>query len=310
MAWSPDGEQIALGTSGGLWLYDTDDLSHYQLLSAREPLDVHRIAFSHDGQYVAANSVHTILEPECLAPRCRYQGALYVWNRMSGKLLGKWVHGYYYSGLVTPHFTDSGRLLLAIPSLRLYEVDLADFLPTLLYQIEVPLSQPRHITFSGDGKRLFIGGGRLSGSRETFNPPPSSYHSYVYDSQTGVLISELATESVVYDGQFDHDGSTIITSSNSGLQVWDVATATIEQGIQSLGHVAISEDDQTIAHVNCDDIRMCDLVVDLANGDTVTHEILYRHPNYLTLQGLTVRFNDDSTRVAVTLSRQMFIFNL
>ncbi len=105
MAWSPDGEQIALGTSGGLWLYDTDDLSHYRLLSACEPLDVHRIAFSHDGQYVAANSVHTILEPECLAPRCRYQGTLFVWNRMSGKLIGEWVHGYYYSGLVTPHFT-------------------------------------------------------------------------------------------------------------------------------------------------------------------------------------------------------------
>lgn len=63
-------------------------------------------------------------------------------------------------------------------------------------------------------------------------------------------------------------------------------------------------------HVNCDDIRVCWLVIDVPNDNVITHEIVYESYNYLTFQGLTARFNHDLTYIAVALSRALYIFDL
>jgi len=315
MAWSPDSEYIALGMSNGLRLFQTDNLSDHQVFLAPEQVEFHRVAFSHDGRYIAANSIYTIPNADCIAPDCRYRGILYIWDSRAGDLIGKWAHGYYNSGLVTPHFTDNGRLLLAVPlfqsdTTHLYEVSLLDFTSQLMYEIETPVQPVRSITFSADGEKIFIGGGRLPNSRIEYNPLSTAYHSYVYDTQTGTLIAELETRSVVYEGQFDNDGTILITSSNLGIQVWDVASATVTRTIESRGHVDISRDSQTIGYVNCNDISRCRLIVDLPNDNQITHTIFYEHPNYLTVQGLTVRFNDDLTYIAVAFARELYLFEL
>ena len=56
VAWSPDGETLAIASSIGVWLYDSDNLAHQPRLFEGHSKPVTSVAFSPDGSTLASGS--------------------------------------------------------------------------------------------------------------------------------------------------------------------------------------------------------------------------------------------------------------
>ena len=135
---SPDGQYLAIGNSFGLWLYDLATLSPITLWETKRGM-VGRVAFSHNGKWIAASNSDRILKVldvqngMCLtqietedyisgltfSSDNRYLAAAYarfstieIWNPETGELFAKFTSDTKKAGFYSPIcFSTDSRLI-------------------------------------------------------------------------------------------------------------------------------------------------------------------------------------------------------
>lgn len=268
ITFSPDGNRLIVESSIGFWIYDahtgveldfvaenpsnvlgvSPDASMYVSKGADDTIqlrdltdgsvkvtlkgdteDIHRIAFSSDGQMLAGASNEDI----------------HLWNLNTGEqnatLEGhtKWVGSIVFS--------LDGSTLASVSSdrtLRLWDVNTATHKTTLSkYTRGI-----RYLAFSPDGNTLISG--------------DTNYNVQVWDVNTGKRKIEFDALSLRCMA-ISPDGSTLATGGFSGLHLWDVATGThiaeLGRSFSWVSSVAFSPDGSTLASGGIDELYLWDV---------------------------------------------------
>ena len=208
LKFSPDGRLLAVATSVGIWLYDTEVYSAHNLITA-DKSPVTTIAFSADSRRLAGGSGNYTLS---------------VWDARSGNLLKTF--GLEKSNpevvggpvkVVFVAFSPDRRRLVSFAryedTLRVWDVRTGDLLKTLKYRWA-----PTHsAAFSGDGQTLALGVGDWShGGIVLWNTETNRYRDTFLTSIGQVL--SIA---------FSPDGRTlaaVVGDDDKMLHVWDMHT--------------------------------------------------------------------------------------
>ena len=206
---SPDGKLLAVATSVGIWLYDTETYAPHNLIAADKG-GITAIAFSTDSRRLAVGSGHYTLS---------------VWDVRSGHLLKTFgleksnpevVGGPVQVASVA--FSPDGRRLMSFArdeeTLRVWDVQTGDLLKTFR---DPGRSVPANsAAFSSDGQILALGCGNWQfGYVDLWNP------------ETGEHRDILGPPGTVVSMVFSPDSQTlaaVVGYDNKELYVWDVHT--------------------------------------------------------------------------------------
>ena len=248
---SPDGKLLAVATSVGIWLYDTETYTPRSLITADKGA-VTAIAFSADSRKLAGGSGHYTLS---------------VWDVRSGHLLktfglekglppgiGDIVGGP--EEVVFLAFSPDGRSLASFArfegTLRLWNAHTGDLLKTFK---DYPLALANAAAFSPDGQTLAIGDGDADRGRIS-----------LWDAETHRYRDTILTKAVV-SMAFSPDGRTlaaVVGYDDTALLVWDMRTRkwlrTLTGHTGSIDTLAFSVNNRVVAGGDDDDrvLRMWD----------------------------------------------------
>jgi len=156
VAWSPDGERLAVASSLGVYLYDAKTLQEVHFLEANAV--VYRVAFSPDGELVASGLCGQWDREEQW--RC-VKGEIRLWRVADGRLV-RTMKGHA-SGVLSVAFSPDGTLLASgsgDKTVRLWKVEDGALLRTL----EGYTSWVSSVAFSPDGTLLASGSCGQGGS--------------------------------------------------------------------------------------------------------------------------------------------------
>ena len=217
---SPDGKTVALGDEAGainIWNAETGQLIRE---FARLPKSVSSLSFSPDGKWLAAARAEGRNGEQLLplAEAARNED-LVVWDVATGEEVFH-PKGHGFAALFSP---DSSRLLSfkINTALRLHPSVPETFLALFdtAGWTEVASEKTGHVrsfSFSGDGKRLAIGG--QDRQRDV-------HFVRVIDPATGNELANLTPRQLVGDIALNHDGAILAVASSMGpsqIDVWDV----------------------------------------------------------------------------------------
>jgi WD40 repeat protein len=196
LAWSPDGETLALASSIGVWLYASDDLNAEPRLLGGNRAILNNLAFSPDGKLVAAGSE---------------DGTIYLWDFESGQQCGFLQDRV--DGVVQIAFSPDGKYLASMDRQRVALWDLSNSTQANVWWSY--LDYTWNIAFSLDGKYLAFRdeqGKRLN----------------LWDIQTNRLHTTLVGHTnAIGSALFSPDGRVIVTM-NGGYEgttrIWDTRT--------------------------------------------------------------------------------------
>ena len=246
LQFSPDGQLLAVATSVGIWLYDTETYAPHNLIAANQG-GITTIAFSADSRRLACGSGHYTLS---------------VWDVRSGNLLKTF--GLEKSNpevvwepmsVASVAFSPDGRKLMSFArhedTLRVWDVRTGNLLKTFKYR-RVPANSA---AFSPDGQTLALGCGDWEfGSVNLWNPETGEHRDILGVAQVvSMAFSPDSQRLAVVTGYDD-----------KALYVWDVHT---EKRLHKLtGHtgsiyaLAFSANDRIVAGGRKDDttLRMWD----------------------------------------------------
>lgn len=380
--YSPDGAQLAVGSSIGVWLYDANTGDELTLLTAHTK-PVAAIAFSPNGDKLVSGS---------------YDRTLCLWNPYTGELLKTLKTD---GRIATVVFSPDGRTLANGNGnkIQLWDVDTAQHKTTihrrgssiffLLFSPDgrtlasaslsdkIQLWDPRtgqhkitfgekrdgsttSITFSPSGPRLaFSPDGKTLASTAVENRRNINKKINLWNTDTGELLTTLAEDEQsftypVSTVQFSADGTTLISGSQEGtLRMWDLKTGesstpfgkaeygaflmppfmpdsttlvrvtpdntihlsdtrtgetrlTLTEHIKSIGAVAFSVDDTTLATVS-DDNTTYDTTVQLWNLRTRRRTaILEAHESRVS----SVLFLPDGLTLASKSIEEIFLWDV
>ena len=301
ITYSPDGTLLAVLSSIGIWLYDTDTLREHALLT-RHTREVYSVAFSPDGQTIASGSWEEV---------CLYDVATAT---QKGTLTGR-------IGYVTSlAFSPDGKTIAAESNneVHLWDVATGTQKGTLTGQV----SGGRTISFSPDGNTIATGSGNevflwdvAAGTQKgtltghtgevynvAFSPDGKTIASASQDNT--VLLWDAATGSkkhtlightyYVLSVSFSPDGNTIATGSyDHTVRLWDVATGTEKATLTGHTHwvysVSFSPDGQTIASGSQDNtVGLWDVASGTQKGTLTGH----------TTEVKSVAFSPDGNTIA------------
>ena len=311
IAYAPDGTQLAVATSIGVWLYDTSTDTELDLFS-EVPDYVQAIAFSPDGGTLASSSYSST------------NSVIRLWDTVTGKLRDT-LDGYEEEILVLA-FSPDGAILASSggwPDYRIRLWDVATHQPRDTRFDNT--GSPYALSFSPDGKTLVSGGrdntvrlwdvqtgelkNRLKGHRDDVNAVIFSQDGEIFASgsddgtirlwtaHTGELLTVLKGDAKFSEGirdlAFSPDGTTLASAKAEKIWLWDTSTkqlsGILEGHVRDVIAIAFSPDGETIASASWD------WTLRLWNTPTgKTRKIFGEHPSSAN----TVAFSPDGKTIA------------
>ena len=245
IAYSPDGALLAVASSIGVWLYDTNTYQEIALLTRSFRYLYHNVAFSPDGNTIASGSD---------------DATIYLWDVNTGTLKNTLTGHTAWVKHIS--FSPNGRMIASgggDNTIRLWEVNTGTLKNTLTGHTH-PVES---VAFSPDGNTI------ASGSRDTTIG--------LWDADTGALKNTLTghTDSVG-SVAFSPDGNTLASrSSGEGtVLLWDVHTSNIKNTLHTdeVLSVAFSPDGNTIATGSFDEtIRFWDVATGTLKNTITEH---------------------------------------
>ena len=216
IAFSPDGQYLAVSSGIGIWLYDPTTYQEIALLSNLEKVST--IAFSPDGS--------TILSGVGGGASNVRSWKLNLWDVATREKIVTFGYG---SGSVA--FSPDGKTLASLAGTLIYLWDVE----TGQKLAELKHKNVKSVKFSPDGTML-VSGGKDNVVR-------------LWNVTTEQNTATLTHKSWVYSVSFSPDGKTFASASGDGtIKLWDVATATETVTIQGFAHVVLfSPDGKTLA---------------------------------------------------------------
>jgi WD40 repeat protein len=190
LAWSPDGNLLAVATTRGVWLYDGTSLEETGFINVND--DVTALAFSSDGMVLALavkGQVGLWSVPSRQKMRDIPSELVFIYKLAYGR-------GGQIAALGGFYFSDYSHY-----DVVLWEVESGNE----IYREEDMLYNSEALAFSPDGRLLAFGG--LHGVT-------------LVEARTGVVVAENANQP--FDLGFNPDGSELfLVSWESGNAVWD-----------------------------------------------------------------------------------------
>ena len=298
--YAPDGKLLAVASSIGIWLYDTETYQEVALFTGHTGT-VHSVSFSPDGKTLASGSsdtticlwniatgdthktltghtgaVHSVRfspDGQTLASGGGWQdNTIRFWDVVTGEQ--RLIRRGHTDAVHSVRFSPDGWTLASGSydnTLRLWDVTTGNTRKTL------PENWPGNICFSPDGQLL-------ASRKDTIR---------LLDVTTGEERKTLAGGSD-YNGCFSPDGQLLASASDDGtLRLWDVATGeeqtTLRGHTDFVKNVSFSPDGQLLASASDDGtLRLWDV----ASGDT--REILTGYTGSIN----SVSFSPDSRTLA------------
>ena len=248
IAYSPDGSQIAVASSVGVWIYDVDTGAEVALLGGGS---VTCIAYSPDGETIAGCGNFAIRRPW---GEVVMLDTVHLWNVEEGTIQQ-----------TLPH-TTAGYLNLAwSPDGKMIAVS-ASFNPVRLWNIEKGVFE---IEFPRDTEGVrSIAYNPSESTIATLDPRNNTIHLWNAGrgTQSGTHIKTLAENagSMAYSP----DGKTIAAGGWHNMGIWDVHTATLKKMLDPapiVGEVHYSPDGTIVAFASGSWVHLWD-----PNKDTIT----------------------------------------
>jgi WD40 repeat protein len=225
LAWSPDGQWLAVASSSGVWMYNTNDLDEEPVLMKNTERHVSSVTFSLDGQLLAITSVSKVL----------------ILKVDNGEILQELEGGGLQSGILYDRldiaFSPDGKLVAAggynDSTFRVWEVANGHE----RYRLEGLSGVWSSIAFSPDGQYLASSG--WDGTVKLWDITSGNEARTLGGSEGGWISSVV----------FSPDGQWIAATGLTGIvQVWEVNTGReLQRQPQGWHSVAFSPDGTLIA---------------------------------------------------------------
>ena len=264
ITFSPNGEQIAVATTIGIYFYDSQTLSEISFIETKSWIS--SLAYSPDGKAFASGS---------------WDNEVQLWDVNSGAvkqtLKGhtNWVNSVAFS-------PDGGMLATGgdDQTIRIWDINQGKFSNML----EVDDCRVNALAFSPNGDALASGCGNGS--------------IYIWNPNQGILQTLEGHNYDVYDLAFSPDGRTLASGSrDTTIRIWDITRGTLLQTIRghtsSVGVIAYSPDGTMIASGSYE-IHLWDAT----NGELL--QTIKGHTNWVPAKGLA--FSPDRKTLAVGFS--------
>lgn len=239
VAWSPDGQFLAVGTSAGVWFHDANDLQAEPFLLETQ-IDTWSVAFSPDGTLLATGGQDNSLKVWPVDSIMASKGAsadplLDVFCRM----------GQVWWAVDPVVFSPDGQTVACVvDGVMLWDIATGENLAT--FSSDEGYHGDRAVAFSPDGSRIFTGG--------SYRGSDNDRYLRVWDGTTFELIeswrmprdvSHLSALAVSPDGKL------LAIGTNSGtLLLWDSSTGEqlqrLSQSGSAISKVAFRPDGATV----------------------------------------------------------------
>ena len=228
IAFSPDGQYLAVASSIGVWLYDVATYRELALIPGHMTENAF-VAFSPDGTLLALGT---------------YQGSVELWDVSTSTKIATFEG--HTSNVTSVVFSPDGTTFASGSgdnTVKLWDVATRRNIATL----EGHTRRVKSVAFSPDGTILASGSGDNAGYGTL----------KLWDIATRRNIATLGGHiGQVGSVAFSPDGTTLAAGSGGQFRLWDIATrtnvATLERGRGAVESVAFSPDGTTLATVSWD----------------------------------------------------------
>ena len=235
--YSPDGTRLAIGSSVGIWLYDTQTYEVASLLTGHA-YGVAGLAFSPNGRTLAGAGRDDTIR---------------LWNPDTGTLRhilegpSRSISGSDTSLAFSP---DGRTLASARRSNTVHLWDTAEGTLRRTLKVKEYSGPITSLAFSPDGRTLAIGTTGEGGPVQLWDVT-STVQSWAVNTDTLLHILESHTDEIS-SVAFSPDGRTLASGGrNSPLQLWDPDTGTLRHTLEGhsrgIGSLAFSPDGRTLA---------------------------------------------------------------
>lgn len=324
VAWSPNGETLAIATSIGVWLYDASDLQAPPVKVHDSVFGARTVTYSPDGRFLAAggSEVH-VWDAETHALIRTFDAEKNVFDLAfspdSSQLIIS--HGFgATSNDLKIWDIESGRERITLAN-GIFD-DLT-FSPDGVYIAGVRLADASFNTYiweAASGETLFYGDTEVNADDDlvAFSPDGQTllavdrFGSFsVLDARTREILHTIANPNPdeLYPSEvaFLPDGDSLLTVSQSGmLRIWETETYTITETVDlnwDMDRASLSPDGNRIAAINQNGNMM--RVWDIPTGELIT-----QRENFIAGNPV-VDFSPDGALLAMTgIFSKIWIWNV